>query len=219
MRFEVERFRALAAATVSVLALGMVSATPAMAAELKSAGAVEGADAGAEHAAVQELIAKADPFVSAAQGRFVLDPSAAAGTLTSAEITQVEEMVAGTNEFLAAAETDPALSVSPLGAKSFIAVEDAPVPRQVRMAFKEGVTKVEAQWFGLRVWLSKWTLQAVGTGVGIGGTFIPEPLISKIVAAFGFAYAGLMPGGIVFNWSPIFTPIAPFGTFWGQEWQ
>ncbi|WP_424937476.1 MULTISPECIES: hypothetical protein [Bacteria] len=63
----------------------------------------------------------------------------------------------------------------------------------------------------------KWTLQAVGTGVGIGGRFIPEPLISKIVAAFGFAYAGLTPGGIFFNWSPIFTPMAPFGTFWGRS--
>jgi len=217
MRFKVKRFRAFAAGVVSVLALSVVSATPALAAELKSAEAVD-VGIGAEHGALQELIAKADPFVSAAQERFVLDAPAAAGTLTSAEIAQVEQMVAGTNRFLAAAEADPALSVAPLGAKSFVA-EDARAPREARMAFHEGITKVEAQWFGLRVWLSKWTLQAVGTGVGIGGTFVPEPLISKIVAAFGFAYAGLMPGGIVFNWSPIFTPMAPFGTFWGQEWQ
>ncbi|MBG9889842.1 hypothetical protein ABE10_25450 [Bacillus toyonensis] len=87
------------------------------------------------------------------------------------------------------------------------------------MAFREGVTKIEAQWFGFRVWLSKETVRAIGGGVGIGSLWIPEPLVTKILGSLGGAIAAFTPGGVVFNWSPVFTPMAPFGTFWGQEWQ
>ncbi|WP_424980896.1 hypothetical protein [Microbacterium sp. S308A+] len=189
-----------------------------MAAELTSAEAVD-VGIGAEQSAVRGLIAKADPFVSAAQGRFVLDMPVAAGTLTSAEIAQVEEMIAATNEILASVEADAALTIAPLGAKAFVAAEDISAPRQARMAFREGVTKIEAQWFGFRVWLSKETVRAIGGGVGIGSLWIPEPLVTKILGSLGGAIAAFTPGEVVFNWSPVFTPMAPFGTFWGQEWQ
>ena len=47
----------------------------------------------------------------------------------------------------------------------------------------------------MRVLLSKTTINRVGGGVTIAGVWIPEPVLSKILATGG-AIAGLAPGGM-----------------------
>ncbi|MFI8684612.1 hypothetical protein [Rossellomorea sp. NPDC077527] len=71
-------------------------------------------------------------------------------------------------------------------------------------AFKNGKTDVDTFWWGVRIYLSKYTIRAIGAGVTIGGIWVPEPLITKILATLGVVVA-LCPGGIQFdmNWLQI----------------
>lgn len=188
-------------------AIAMVAVPTAVAAEAPSGTrSVQLQDQAAS--ATEQLIAKADPFVRSVNGRFVLDAPRAASALTAAEIAQVTAMIDGTNAVLAKGPVT-ASSIPTATAQG----------RQLQAMFREGVTKVEPQWFGFRVWLSKDVVRGIGGGIGIGALWIPEPLVSKILASLGGAVAAFAPGGVVFNWSPVFTPATPLGTFWGQEWQ
>ena len=85
----------------------------------------------------------------------------------------------------------------------------------------QGVDKVEVYWWGVRVWISGPTLRTIGAGVSIGGIWIPEPLISKVVATLGVLIA-TSSGGIVFNSSPhLAIPGTPLHklNFWGVSFQ
>lgn len=81
-----------------------------------------------------------------------------------------------------------------------------------RSKYHEGKTGVKLYWWGVRAWLSKSTLVSLGSGITIGGIWIPEPLVSKILATAGVVVA-LAPGGIAFNYTPVIL------NFWGFEWQ
>lgn len=77
--------------------------------------------------------------------------------------------------------------------------------------FQEGENAIRFYWWGARIWLSKTTVNAIGGGVAIGGIWVPEPLVSKILATVGVVI-GLCPGGIVFNYTPGVN-------IWGLEFQ
>lgn len=77
--------------------------------------------------------------------------------------------------------------------------------------FREGVNAIRFYWWGARIWLSKTTVNAIGGGIAIGGIWVPEPFISKILATVGVVI-GLCPGGIVFNYTPGVN-------IWGLEFQ
>lgn len=72
--------------------------------------------------------------------------------------------------------------------------------RKARAAFHEGITKMEFHWWGARIYLSRTTIQFLGAGTTIGGIWIPEPLVSKILASLG-AVITTCPGGIVFDYN------------------
>lgn len=80
------------------------------------------------------------------------------------------------------------------------------------LRFREGSNYVHVYWWGLRIGLSKTTINYIGGGVAIGGIWVPEPIVSKILATLGVAM-GLAPGGIVFNSTP------GIANFWGAGWQ
>lgn len=69
-------------------------------------------------------------------------------------------------------------------------------------AFSEGVTKIEFHWWGATIYLSKSTINVIGSGVAIGGIWVPEPLVSKILSTLGVIVA-LCPGGIAFDYNYI----------------
>ena len=162
---------------------------------------------------MEALVARATPFVTVTGERFALDDGATSA-LSTGEITQVETLLAGTNAQLDSLEREGTPIVAVL------ATADSTSSDEIQaFAFKEGVTKVEAHWYGLRVWASRTTLGVVGGGVGIAGIWIPEPIVSKVVATIGIAVGTFAPGGIVFNYTPVSVPGFPAGAVWGVEWQ
>ncbi len=75
-----------------------------------------------------------------------------------------------------------------------------------RAPYTEGVDAIELYWWGVRIFLSKTTVNMIGAGVTIGGIWIPEPLVSKILATVGVVIA-LCPGGIWFDYNFILAGI------------
>ena len=68
--------------------------------------------------------------------------------------------------------------------------------------YNEGVTKIEFHWWGATIYLSRTTVIAIGAGVTIGGIWVPEAVVSKILATVG-AVVALCPGGIAFDYNYI----------------
>lgn len=81
-----------------------------------------------------------------------------------------------------------------------------------RSKYHEGKTAAKLYWWGVRVWLSKSTLVGLGSGITIGGIWVPEAVVSKVLSTAGVVIA-LAPGGIAFNYTPVVL------NFWGFEWQ
>lgn len=69
-------------------------------------------------------------------------------------------------------------------------------------AYNEGVTKIEFHWWGASIYLSKTTIMTIGAGITIGGIWIPEGVVTKILATVGVVIA-LCPGGIAFDYNYI----------------
>ncbi|TMU85063.1 hypothetical protein FGG79_14330 [Bacillus sp. BHET2] len=71
-------------------------------------------------------------------------------------------------------------------------------------AFKNGKTDADTYWWGVRIYLSQYTIRAIAGGITLGGIWVPEPLVTKILATLGVV-AALCPGGIQFdmNWLQI----------------
>lgn len=67
-------------------------------------------------------------------------------------------------------------------------------------------------WWGLRIGLSKNTVNNIGSGVTIAGIWIPHPVVKGVVATLG-VIIGRCPGGIVFNSTP------GLASVWGFEFQ
>ena len=77
--------------------------------------------------------------------------------------------------------------------------------------YQEGENAIRFYWWGARVWLSKTTVNYLGAGITLGGIWIPEAIVSKILATAGVVL-GNCPGGIVFNYTPGVN-------IWGLEFQ
>lgn len=68
--------------------------------------------------------------------------------------------------------------------------------------YSEGVTKIVFHWWGASIYLSKTTINLIGGGVAIGGIWVPEPVVSKVLATLG-VIGTLCPGGIAFDYNYI----------------
>lgn len=156
------------------------------------------------------MIRDADPYVYLSDGLYVLDVEGAKAALSADQVSSALELIDASNSTIARASNGENRALA-FGSDKSIVVN--------RATFIDGVTKVEAHWYGFRVWLSKDTVRGIGGGVGIGALWIPEPLVSKILASLGGAVAAFAPGGVVFNYTPVIGPATPLGVFWGQEWQ
>lgn len=67
-------------------------------------------------------------------------------------------------------------------------------------SYKNGVNKITFHWWGATVYISKSTITKIGNGCTIGGIWIPQVLLARVVATAG---VGLMscPGGICFDYN------------------
>ena len=66
-------------------------------------------------------------------------------------------------------------------------------------AYQEGKNDVVRNNWGIEIYLSKGTVNKIGEGVSIGGSFVPGDVVSKVLAVAGFAVS-CCPGGIVLEY-------------------
>ena len=154
-----------------------------------------------------DFINKFDKAIYLENDRFVINFDILPADTTQTEISQLQQLVSQNNSILLQNVNNPNATIS-TDNKSVNFSESV----NNRLRFREGSNYVHIYWWGLRIGISRSTLQVIGGGVGIAGIWIPEPLVSKIIATAG-AVTALSPGGVVFNSTP------GLANFWGVEWQ
>ncbi|MDR1606691.1 MAG: hypothetical protein LBS41_06230 [Streptococcaceae bacterium] len=156
------------------------------------------------------FINKFDKAISLENGRFIINFDALPADTTQSEISQLQQLVFQNNNILLENANNQNATISTDNKSINFSEQTDGINGRLR--FREGSNYVHLYWWGLRIGISRSTLMYVGGGVGIAGIWIPEPLISKIIATLG-AVTALAPGGIVFNSTP------GLANFWGVEWQ
>lgn len=106
------------------------------------------------------------------------------------------------NKCLAVTNSNIARADFTSGEVFVVSPEDEGTTGSLAARFNEGVTKIAFHWWGATIYLSKTTINVIGAGASIGGIWIPEPVVSKILSTLGVAVA-LCPGGIVFDYNYI----------------
>ncbi len=158
----------------------------------------------------QEVIEKADPYVSLKDGKFIIEPTIK-DHLSNDELQKVEESVAEANKQVNSAREKRHLEKSgpefteTTTEEAVVFTESSPKLEntdgdEVKPYFQEGRTSISYFWWGVRIHLSKTTVQTIGAGVGIAGVWVPEPVVSKILATLGIA-ATMIPGGVWADYS------------------
>lgn len=81
----------------------------------------------------------------------------------------------------------------------------AQIPQAMAAAYVNGKTDIDFHWWGATVYLSRNTLIGLGGGIAIGGLWIPEPVVSKVLGSLGIALgtAASITGGVKFDYKYI----------------
>lgn len=119
----------------------------------------------------------------------------AKGVLEDTDYTLLESCLEITNSNIAMADFSS-------GEVFVVAPENEGGAHIAAARYSEGVTKIDFHWWGATIYLSKTTINLIGGGVTIGGIWIPEPVVSKILSTLGVVIA-LCPGGIAFDYNYI----------------
>ena len=151
---------------------------------------------------------KFNPYVSLNEEThqyFITDE--AQSKLTYAEYLKLSQMIEQTNSFI------KTIDFEKYGNEIFIisdGLESFKTSISESREYVEGVTKIEVYWWGYTIYLSKTTLNTIGTGVSIAGIFIKHPVVAVAASILGFAL-GQAPGGIVFDYNTIVQAIPIYG--------
>ena len=132
--------------------------------------------------------------------------------LSKSELTFLQNKISETNSVTSNIVIDPTKETLTTGDKTITISQNVESNNGISIGFSEGKNDAKVYWWGVRIWLSKTTVNLIGAGVTIGGIWVPEPVVSKVLATVGVVI-GLCPGGIVFNSTP------PIANFWGFEFQ
>lgn len=151
----------------------------------------------------EDLAAKADKFVTAEDGQFVLDRRAAKDQLTPEELREVSEAIATTNKQIRhGIETTETESVTWQNTITVYNSQEDQIHAEER-GISGGVTKVDFSWNKATIYLSKETLATAAGGVSVAGIFIPEPIVSKVLSAVGgigaVAIGNNIERGVIFD--------------------
>ena len=144
------------------------------------------------------LAEKADSYVSLRGDQFSVD-SEAESVFSQKDLQEIENEVKAQNKMINEAKADSNLEMKVAG-DSVTFWEKGPKISSsdnddIDPYFQEGRNGIEFHGTTVRVLLSKTTINRVGAGVAIGGIWVPEPVISKILATVG-VIAGVAPGGV-----------------------
>ena len=104
------------------------------------------------------------------------------------------------NKCLAITNSNIAMADFASGEVFVVSPENERTTALLARSYNEGVTKIDFHWWGATIYLSKTTIHVIGAGVTIGGIWIPEPVVSKILSTLGVVVT-LCPGGIAFDYN------------------
>ncbi|WP_418969364.1 hypothetical protein [Alloscardovia omnicolens] len=191
-------YRYLSLVVSFIISVGMISISEkSYAATLGSSGS----------ALTQSVIDRATPHISLDGYVYKLNSHSASQVLTLPEMELVKDQINMTNSAISQAIRDASASkdivVSAINKKVIftdcVTSVDPVMPiTRAAVRYKEGVSKVEFGWYGLRVYISKTDINHLG-GLVLGASVqIPSGIAQVVAAALGFA-AGQVPGGIVFE--------------------
>ena len=84
-----------------------------------------------------------------------------------------------------------------------------------KKAYVNGKDEIDWHWWGATIYISRNTMIAAAAGVSIGGLWIPQPILSKVIGSLGIAWGARasLTGGIKFEarWNTL-TPAGMFNT-------
>ncbi len=163
-----------------------------------------------EHPLSSDFINKFDQSIKLLGNKFIIDTNKLPKDIASEELSKLKALISQKNEIISDSENLKNGTRIEQNNNSVTIISNSGNSGLLR--FREGSNYVHVYWWGLRIGLSKSTVNGIGTGVAIGGVWIPEPTVSKILASLGIL-AAASPGGIVFNSTP------PIAVFWGAEFQ
>ena len=121
------------------------------------------------------LINAVDPYVALEDGQYEFNVDAASRAVSKDDLTHAQLLVEEMNSLLRDAyKYNPTQTGIEIVGKSvtFTQASTRNPGGVTTMAY--GVDNVEAHWYGFRVWISKGTLNNIGSGVTIAGLWIPS---------------------------------------------
>lgn len=144
------------------------------------------------------LLENADSYVSLRGDQFSVD-SEAESAFSQKDLQEIENEVKAQNEKINEAKADSNLEMKVAG-DSVTFWEKGPKISSsdnddIDPYFQEGRNGIEFHGTTVRLLMSKTTINRMGTGIAIGGIWVPEPVVSKILATAG-VLGGVAPGGI-----------------------
>lgn len=144
------------------------------------------------------LLENADSYVSLRGDQFSVD-SEAESAFSQKDLQEIENEVKAQNEKINEVKADSNLEMKVAG-DSVTFWEKGPKISSsdnddIDPYFQEGRNGIEFHGTTVRLLMSKTTINRMGNGIAIGGIWVPEPVVSKILATAG-VLGGVAPGGI-----------------------
>lgn len=156
----------------------------------------------------QSVIDKASPFISLDGYTYKFNERMAQYNLSDKEVQLVQYRIGQTNEAISQALQDSndsdEISVTTTSNKVIFTetsetyISHSHQSSRAKSRYKEGVSKVEFTWSGLRIYISRTDINHLGNLVLGNSIKIPNGIGQLVSAALGFT-AGRLPGGIVFE--------------------
>lgn len=162
-------------------------------------------------------------------GQFEIDKSALPDNASSEEISVLNKMVDTSNLSLEKIiETAPKENTVQTGDSVVVAndektaqIEAQDTQISTMRKYRSGSTYLHVYWWGLRIGINKAQTQyAASVGLVIAGVYVPARAAQAALGVLGLSVGKFIPGGIVFNSSPQFIPLAGSRAIvWGVGWQ
>lgn len=164
------------------------------------------------------FISKFDEAVKLVNNQFVIDYNNLPQNTTATELQNLKILVEQKNSIISKSESlKEGFKVEK--DNNSIIISSA-TDNDSLQRYRYGSNYVHVYWWGLRIGINKGTtIAAVRVGCTIGSVYVPARAVIAALGVLGLA-ASNIPGGIVFNSSPQFVPIAGSGAIvWGVGFQ
>ncbi|WP_338997087.1 hypothetical protein VNN28_06275 [Lactococcus formosensis] len=162
-------------------------------------------------------------------GQFEINKSKIPDNASEDEISSLNNMVDKSNESLKKIiASTPKENTVQTGDSVVVANDEKTAKEEAKESqistmgkYHNGSTYLHVYWWGLRIGINKAQTQyAASAGLVIAGVYVPARAAQAALGVLGLSVGKFIPGGIVFNSSPQFIPIAGSNAIvWGVGWQ